>query len=100
MTGAVTLRDFGQFAGYTRTAGGNSFVEPIACNKMPRHSNAPKAFAEAIASFAERVDLPQRSLVIVLDGSPTVEVNKEDLHTYRYQRFHAYSKEFKFAKNP
>jgi hypothetical protein len=96
---AVRIGD-GKFAGYTRSAGGNTALERIACNKIPARGNASKVFADSIASFSEHVDVPLNALVIVLDGKPTTEVNQSDLHTYRYQKLRAYSKQFKFAKNP
>jgi hypothetical protein len=90
----------GQFAPYTRTVGGNSFVEEMPCNKLPKANRMPAALRDAAMAFAEHVEVPLSKLVIVTDGKPYTEVNDEDLHVYRYQKLLAYSKVFQFRKNP
>jgi hypothetical protein len=90
----------GQFAPYSRTQGGVSYAEKIACKKIPAHGNAPKAFRDATSDFAEYMEIPANKLVVVLDGKPYMETNDEDLHVYRLQKLRAYSKLMKFTKNP
>jgi hypothetical protein len=88
------------FAPYTRTAGGNSFVERKPCNKMVKKNRYPRALLDAAKDFADHVNVKLGDLVIVTDGKPYTEVNEEDLHVYRYQKLLAYSKAWEFSKNP
>ncbi|MFT3693749.1 MAG: hypothetical protein QM831_11450 [Kofleriaceae bacterium] len=88
----------GKFAPYERTEGGNSFVEKVACSKIPAHDNVSKPLANAAAQFRQHIE--NKDMVIVLDGNPYVEVNDQDFHTYRYQKLRAYSKSFKLSANP
>jgi hypothetical protein len=90
----------GKFGAYNRTQGSATIPDKLACNKIPGRGNAPRAFAAAIQDLAEYMEIPVGKLIVVLDGNPYVEVNDEDMHTYRYQKLRAYSKQFKFAKNP
>jgi hypothetical protein len=90
----------GQFAAYTRSVSTTSALKPVPCKSIPARSNAPKGLAGASGQFAEHIEMRARDLIEVVHGQPTIEVNKEDLHTYRYQRMRAYSKVHKFDKNP
>ena len=88
----------GTFAGYTRTAGGNSFVAKVECNKVPKADRYPGALADAVKEFKEHIE--KKNVVIVTDGKPYVEANDEDLHLYRYQKLLAYAKDFELSSNP
>lgn len=88
-----------QFANYTMGFGRTN-VEHVACKSLPRASKLPKNMSEAVAQFAEDINLPARDIVHIASGKPTVAVDEDDLHTYRNQQVRAYSKIFKFVKNP
>lgn len=90
----------GKFAPYSRSKGGASSPERLACNKLPARGNANAGFSDAIQDLSQYLDIPAAKLVITVDGPPSIEVNDEDLHTYRYQKLRAYSRQYKFAKNP
>jgi hypothetical protein len=90
----------GQFAPYTRTKGGAAFVEAMACKKMPTRNKYPGALRDAVNEYAENIDIKLKSLVVVMDGKPYVEVDDEDGHPHRYQKLKTYSREFEFSKNP
>ncbi|MBA3817332.1 MAG: hypothetical protein H0X17_00435 [Deltaproteobacteria bacterium] len=88
----------GRFASYTRTAGGNSYVEKIACGKVPKQDRFPAALAAAVKEFKGHMSKP--NLVIVTDGKPYIESNEEDFRLYRYQKLRAYAKDFELSSNP
>lgn len=90
----------GKFAPYTRTVAGNSFLKSVPCKSIPARNNYPKALADAANQFAEHVQMPAKAIINVVNGKPRVEVDDQDLHTYRYQDLRAYSKQFKFPANP
>lgn len=90
----------GRWSPYERAAGGASFPERLACNKLPKTNKLPAPFRSSAQDFASYVDVKLASMVNVIDGKPTVETSDEDLRVYRYQSFNAYSKQWKFAKNP
>ncbi|MDQ3369438.1 MAG: hypothetical protein M3680_28765 [Myxococcota bacterium] len=88
----------GRFASYTRTAGGNSYVEAIPCGKVPKKDRFPAALAGAVKEFKSHMSKP--NLVIVTDGKPYIESNDEDFRLYRYQKLLAYAKDFELSSNP
>lgn len=88
------------FAAYTRTEGGASYPEKLDCKKLPKKSSFAPAFADAVADYARYIEIPQRDLVVVTKGKPFVEESDSDGYLHRYQRLVAYSKKFRFAKNP
>jgi hypothetical protein len=88
------------FAAYTRTEGGASYPEKLDCKKLAKKNNFAGAFADAVKDYARYIEIPQSDLVVVSDGKPFVEVSESDGYLHRYQRLVAYSKKFRFAKNP
>jgi hypothetical protein len=89
-----------QFAPYTRTEGGASYPEKLDCNKLKKKSNHGSAFAAAVADYAKYIEIPQGDLIVVTDGKPYVEESQSDSRLHRFQKLVAYSKKFRFAKNP
>lgn len=87
-----------KFAPYRRTAGGNSFVEKVACSKIPKKDKVPAALATATKEF--RAHISNKNMVIVVDGPSYVEVDDDDYTPHRYQKLLAYSKTFELAANP
>jgi hypothetical protein len=89
----------GQFAEYAPMADRAEWVKPRNCSKLPPRSSYPKELGDAVEEFAENHEIPGKNILQVADGKPFVQVNDDDLHTYRYQKMHAYSKVFPFKKN-
>lgn len=90
----------GKFAPYTRTQGGATYPERIACNKFPKRSTYGKDLASSVKDFAGYVGLAVSDLVVVTRDKAYVEEDNDDLRLHRYQKLTAYSKSFQFAKNP
>lgn len=88
------------FAAYTRTEGGASYPEKVDCKKLAKKNNFASAFADAVKDYARYIEIPQSDLVVVTSGKPFVEESDGDGYLHRYQRLIAYSKKFRFAKNP
>lgn len=88
------------FAAYTRTEGGASYPEKLDCKKLAKKNAYAPGFADAVADYAKYIEIPQSELVVVTDGKPFVDESDSDGFLHRYQRLVAYSKKFRFAKNP
>jgi hypothetical protein len=89
-----------QFAPFTRTEGGASYPEKVSCKKLKKKKKYGSALADAVANYATYIEIPQRDLVIVAEGKPFVDESDSDGYLHRYQKLVAYSKKFRFAKNP
>jgi hypothetical protein len=89
-----------QFADYTRTEGGAAYPEKLDCKKLPKKSKFGRAFAAAVTDYAKYIEIPEREIVVVADGKPYVEEAQSDGRLHRFQELVAYSKKFRFGKNP
>ena len=88
------------FAAYTRTEGGASYPEKVDCKKLGKKNKFAPAFNDAVRDYARYIEIPQSDLVVVSEGKPYVEESNGDGYLHRYQKLVAYSKKFRFAKNP
>ena len=89
-----------QFAAYTRTEGGANYPEKLDCKKLAKKNQVAGAFANAVADYAKYIEIPERDLVVTTDGKSYVEEAQGDGRLHRFQKLVAYSKKFRFAKNP
>lgn len=90
----------GRFDSYTRTEGGASYPEKIDCKQLKKKNKFAGAFSSAVRDYASYIEIPGRELFIVADGKPYVEESQSDGRLHRFQKLVAYSKKFRFAKNP
>ena len=90
----------GNFAAYSRTAGGRQGLERMPCNKLGKKNKFPKGMAVAVKEFAEDIGMNLSDMVIVVAGASYVEGDDDDGRLHRYQKLTAYSKKFEFSGNP
>lgn len=89
-----------QFAPYTRTEGGANYPEKLDCKALKKKAKYSGALTEAVLDYAAYIEIPQDDLVVVTDGKSYVEESSSDGRLHRFQKLVAYSKKFRFAKNP
>jgi hypothetical protein len=88
-----------KFAEYTRTEGGQSWTEEIACNKIPKKDKVGKELARAIKEFRS-YNTTYKGLVFVVKAKPYVEESKDDYRLHKWQEIEAYAKEMPLRANP
>lgn len=89
-----------QFAPYTRTEGGAAYPEKADCRKLAKKNRFGGAFAAAVSDYAKYIEIPASEIVVVAEDKPYVEEAQSDGRLHRFQKLVAYSKKFRFAKNP
>ncbi len=89
-----------KFAAYTRTAGGQSYTEEIACNKIPKKDKTGKDHARGIKEFKEYNKEFGGGLVFVVKAKSYVEESKDDYRLHKWQEVEAYGKKMPLRANP